>query len=961
MSFEPSMIAPTTPAKSLSRRLRYATVFCLCAASTLLMVAQGPTASDAPRTAASGEGQAASQAATASLSGTVNDAKGAALPKANVVIRSESNGSIKTTVSDASGHFSIDGLKPGSYTVEASAPGFAGSSQTVKVSANQPGSVTLGLQVGSTTSDITVEADATGSVAAALAPMDALLSETSARTEISTAFIRNFTSPISDYGDIVNYVPGTFTTSSDGVGLGQSKTYFRGFPDGDYDIDYDGVPFYDTNTPTHHSWAFFPTQSIGSVDFDRSPGGASTIGPTPFGGSIHLLSPTLSPINSIRATFSGGSFNTFLYDLQYDSGQILPNHKLNFTMDVHHLQSHGYQSLNNQNQNAGDIKADYRLSDSLDISGYSGVVWVDANTPNFSATRCQMYGVPKDGSYSCVIATNSTTGQQYLYPYTGYGINFLLTNNSDPLLYLDTKYNYYHVPTDFEYVDVHKTFGSSWVADLKPYTYNYDNSEIYSNVTTITELTAASFPATANSPAGTYLGLPVAPCNVAVVKKGVTALPCGVDKYNSYRKYGETSLVTETSKHGIFRAGLWYERALTNRHQFPTDPLNHNADQALPNFAEKFDTDSYQPFAEYQWHALPKLDITGGVKFAYYTIGTQQFADDGKTIGGLGTNNPASYITNGGTYFATLPSGSINYRILPNWSAYFQGATGSIVPPSSVFDYNQGSSGTVIPPAVLPKQQKNTTYQGGTVFKLKYLTFDADYYHIYFDNSYSSISNAATGGEPVYYAQPASITQGLEVETNISLTHGLGVYLNDSYTKAVYTGQVALSCISTLSTCTATTPQFIDVVPPYQYVQNSPDAIQTEGVTYQHGAWDAAFFNKRIGMQYLDNGSFHNQGVIYAFDSANAFVNYTIRRGGRFDQTKFSVSFNNLFNSSAVTGLTQANSSVGQTISANGTMYTDTINSTGAPAISGQDNVSILPARSIMLSVIFGFNPKGKH
>jgi iron complex outermembrane receptor protein len=247
------------------------------------------------------------------------------------------------------------------------------------------------------------------------------------------------------------------------------------------------------------------------------------------------------------------------------------------------------------------------------------------------------------------------------------------------------------------------------------------------------------------------------------------------------------------------------------------------------------------------------------------------------------------------------------------------------------------------------------------VLKLKYVTFDADYYHIYFDNSYSSISNAATGGEPVYFAQPASITQGLEFESNVSLTHGLGFYFNDSYTKAVYTGQVALSCISTLSTCTSSTPQYIDVVPSYQYVQNSPDAIQTEGVTYQHGAWDAAFFNKRIGMQYLDNGSYHNQGVIYAFDSANAFVNYTIRRGGRFDQTKVSLSINNVFNSSQVTGLTQANASVGQTITANGTMYTDTINSTGSPAISGQDNVSILPARSIMLSVIFGYNPKGKH
>jgi iron complex outermembrane receptor protein len=953
---------------SLIRRVRNTAVVCLCLASTVLMfsqtLAQTPTQDAATFAASSEEGGQA--AATASLSGVVNDAKGAALPKANVIIRSDSNGSIKTAITDATGHFSVDGLKPGSYTVEASAPGFAGSSQTVKVSGAQPGSVTLGLAVGSTTSDITVEADATGSIAAALAPMDALLSATSARTEITTAFIRNFTSPIADYGEIVNYVPGTFTTSSDGVGLGQSSTYFRGFPDGDYDIDYDGVPFYDTNTPTHHSWAFFPTQSIGSVDFDRSPGGASTIGPTPFGGSIHLLSPTLSPVNALRATFSGGSFNTFLYDLQYDSGQILPNHKLNFTTDIHHLQSHGYQSLNNQNQNAGDIKVEYKLTDSFVLTGYSGVVWVDANTPNFSATRCQMYGVPADGSYSCVLP-GSTTNQ--LYPYTGTGINFLLTNNSDPLLYLDTQYNYYHVPTDFEYVGGHKEFGKGIVLDAKAYTYNYDNSEIYANVTTITELPSTSFPATGNSPKGTYLGLTVAPCNVAVVKKGVSALPCSVDKYNSYRKYGETSQLTQTSKFGILRAGIWYERGLTNRHQYPTDPLNGNKDQLLPNFAEKFDTDSYNPFVEYQYHALKNLDITGGVKFAYYSIGTQQFADDGKTIGNLGTGaapglgDPTKFISNGGTYFAALPSGSVNYRIKPNWSAYFQGATGSIVPPSKVFDFQQGATGTAIPPAVLPKQQKNTTYQGGTVLKLKYVTFDADYYHIYFDNSYSSYINPTTG-EPTYFAQPPSITKGFEAEANISLTHGLGVYLNDSYTKATYTGSIAITCSPTSTppstACVpGTTPQYIEAVPKEQYVAQTPDAIQTEGVTYQHGAWDAAFFNKRVGKQYLDNGSYHNEYLIPAFDSANAFVNYTIRRGGRFDQTKISLSANNLFNSSAVTGVTLNNGVTGFTINANGTTYTDAFNASGF-AISGQDNVSILAARSIMLSVVFGYNPKGR-
>ena len=179
-------------------------------------------------------------------------------------------------------------------------------------------------------------------------------------------------SPIADYGEAVEMAPGTFTTNGNGVGLGQSSTYFRSFPDGNYDIDFDGVPFYDTNTPTHHSWAFFPGLFLGGIDFDRSPGTASTIGPAPFGGSIHLLSKPFSPIDNVRASFAGGSFNTFLYDAQYDSGSFGPGRKFNMNLDIHHMQSHGYQSLNNQQRNGGEIEFQYRVNQKTTLTGVSG-------------------------------------------------------------------------------------------------------------------------------------------------------------------------------------------------------------------------------------------------------------------------------------------------------------------------------------------------------------------------------------------------------------------------------------------------------------------------------------------------------------------------------------------------------------------------------------------------------------
>jgi iron complex outermembrane recepter protein len=884
------------------------------------------------------------------LTGTVLDPRGVPLPGAAVVVRNESSAVTQKLTSDSQGKFSFANLSSGKYTIQVDAPGFTTSKRTgVQIAAGQPLDVPITLDLGNVSEQVTIEANDAGSIASALAPMDALLDARSARTEITQAFIQNFTSPMADFGEAVEMAPGTFTTNGNGIGLGQSKTIFRGFPDGDYDIDFDGIPFYDTNTPTHHSWAFFPSQWLGGIDFDRSPGTASTIGPTPFGGSIHLLSRDVSPVQNIRGGVSYGSWGTLLADVQYDSGSLGAAHKAGFEIDVQHMDSKGYETNNFQNRNAGSIKAQYKFSPQTILTGFSGVVWVDANTPNFSATRCQMYGPSSANSTTTCIASGTT-----LLPYTGAGIRFLNADNSDPLNYLDYKYNYYHVPTDFEYVGLHMERSHGIVVDFKPYTYNYDNSEKYTNAVPITESTTVNYNGLTNQTK--WYGIAVNPCNVPVVKKGVTALPCGVDKYNSYRKYGETLTVSQISKFGILRAGIWYEWANTNRHQYPSDPLNNWADQPLSNFNESFLTSSYQPYAEYDFHATKKLDITAGVKFAYYNIATKQHADDGKTIGGLGTNNPASFITNGGNYFATLPSIDANYRLRNNWSVYGQVATGSVVPPSSVFDFSQGTTGSSVVVQTLPKQQKSTTYQGGTVVKLKRVTFDLDYYHVRFDNSYSSTLDSS--GEPVFFLQPSSITQGVEGESNIYFGHGLSAYLNATYGKANYTGILPASCVSGATGCTSTTAPLAETAPSSLWVQQTPSDTETEGVSYQNRAWDAGLFNKRVGTFYIDNGAYHNQATINPFSLTNAYINYTVRSGSHFDQTKVRLSVNNLFNLHSLTGDSITGTAATQTIAANGTTYTDLFNTAGQTPINGGDNISVLPGRSIILSVTFGLSPK---
>src|SRR5262249_48799977 len=342
------------------------------------------------------------------LRGTVLDPAARAIENAGVVARNESSGATAKTSTDQAGRFAFANLASGTYTVEVSAPGFSMAvRQGVRITADHAEELSISLTLGTVREEIAVEANAYASVAAQRAPMDGLMEARSARSEVNPAFIQNFTSPVSDYSELLQMAPGTFSVNPNGVGLGDSKTFFRGFADGNYNIDFDGIPFYDTNDPTHHSLAFFPSPWIGSIDFDRSPGSATTIGPTPYGGTVNLLSREMAGTQSVRGSVSYGSFNTLLVDGAFDSGNF---GKSNLVLDAHRMTSDGYQTFNYQTRNAGSAKYQYRFSDKTILTAFAGIVMLDSNTPNAKGpTRAQV---------------------------AAFGDNFLLTNDpASPLFY----------------------------------------------------------------------------------------------------------------------------------------------------------------------------------------------------------------------------------------------------------------------------------------------------------------------------------------------------------------------------------------------------------------------------------------------------------------------------------------------------------------------------------------------
>jgi len=99
------------------------------------------------------------QSSHGSMAGTVTDPTGAVIPGAKVLVTEESTGTKSQTVSTSSGDYRFTELPVGSYTVVATAPGFASSTATgVQVTVNSTSSINLKLTVGSQTENVTVDA-----------------------------------------------------------------------------------------------------------------------------------------------------------------------------------------------------------------------------------------------------------------------------------------------------------------------------------------------------------------------------------------------------------------------------------------------------------------------------------------------------------------------------------------------------------------------------------------------------------------------------------------------------------------------------------------------------------------------------------------------------------------------------------------------------------------------------------
>jgi iron complex outermembrane receptor protein len=271
----------------------------------------------------------------------------------------------------------------------------------------------------------------------------------------------------------------------------------------------------------------------------------------------------------------------------------------------------------------------------------------------------------------------------------------------------------------------------------------------------------------------------------------------------------------------------------------------------------------------------------------------------------------AAFVGHSVDYNSWLPSIAARDQVQRNWSVYAQFGEGSSIPPTNVFD---------VPNAAVeapPKPTLAKTYQGGAVMKFNRWTLDVDAYYIHFQNPYSAVNDPNNFSEPVYVLTGPSNTKGIEAESSIAAGHGVSLYFNGTLGAARYQNTGL-------------------------WVANAPRDTETVGLTWQQKNWTTGFFDKRIGKIYNDNGGVNQAIPIDPFNVSNIFINYTIRNSSFLRGSKLALSVNNLFDSHNIVGITPGN---GPT-------------ATVPYAPSGGDFLTLMPGRSVMLSLTVGYAPR---
>jgi iron complex outermembrane receptor protein len=744
----------------------------------------------------------------------------------------------------------------------------AGSVRAEDAPADKVSLGTIGTSLGSI--DVMVARDSIE----ALAPIQANLAAIEPQTVISRTFIEDQVPVTGNFNSIIGIAPSMATTPSpNGPGLTDTSTTMRGFKDNQYNVTWDGIPFGDTNDPSHHSTSYFPSSVIGGVVIERGPGNASNMGQATFGGSVNLFSKTPSEKRSVEVYASYGSWNTNLDGISFESGRLADDSTLQFNYQK--LQSHGYLEYNTINSDNGLAKYTKKFGESTKLTLFAQY------NDEFLHLPDNWVGPTAPG------ADGPGTGQV-----TAYGIGYGGLNNN-PLSQAYYQYNHIRKSTDMEYARIESNLGGGWSIDNNLYTYAYKNYTV-----------AGANPDEADpallAPCGTLDGGVALEPTVCSGHKGSPAgdVP-GNDKLNQYRVQGDIFKATYETSAGLLRFGAWLEASHTHRHKYYMDLTTNTFTGKIKNDQGSSWT-NYQPFAEFEWKATDTLTVTPGVKYVHFDRRLDAIQNNG--------NGPF----NGDYIFTkTLPFLTVNQRLSAENSVYLQFAQGMQIPTLD-YTYFPVPAGTTSPPGATP--QTTTNYQIGFVHKDARLTWDVDAYLIDFKNL--QLTEPGSGGVTNFVSAGGARYEGLEGEIAYLIGGGLSVFANAALNSAKFVGiNDALIATDQGQGGVSSAFTYNGGAPTNGSLPYTPDSTLALGLVYHEGPVNATINYVRTGSQYAvpgENGAndpsspnyIGYQNKIPAYDNVDVNASYTFTNVGGLQSLKLGVSVYNVMDRRNLTLIT---------------------------------------------------------
>ncbi len=565
------------------------------------------------------------------------------------------------------------------------------------------------------------------------APSQGSLVATQPQSIVGADFIQNNDAPAANYTDIIKFTPSVWTVDANGPGLMENLgTSIRGFQDGQFNVTFDGIPWGDSNDFTHHSTSYFMSQDIGNIVVDRGPGNAGTVGDATFGGTLYVQSADPRKARGLTTLLSFGSFNTRLYGVRYDTGEISDWGGTRGFISLKDLSSDGYLTNANLDRTNAFLKIVQPVNESTDITLVSNLNKVRQNPP--------------------VGQTPNQLSQ--------YGLNY--GYNTDPASQGYFGYNLDRITTDYEYIGINSKV-AGWSFDNKLYTYAYYHDGFN------------GLDVGGSLPNG---GVDIGDIPNGTVNPNGTPNPNNVPGQqltNNYRSVGDIFRVSHDLGPGEVQAGGWFDHQSNLRELVEVDFSNNvafNYDMPPGPAPESPYTDrlqhnqlfSRQAYLQYLWRVVPNLDVTGGVKYVNF----ERVIDSPVN---QGTELPLDYSK---TWTRDLPSVDVHYRLADNWSAYAQYAKGFLAPNLNILYVVDPSKNTVNP-------EGTTNIQAGTTWVGPALTVSADVYTINFSNE---IASHTINNFKQFYNLGAVKYKGAEAEATYIVGAGFSVYANASYNSA---------------------------------------------------------------------------------------------------------------------------------------------------------------------------------